>query len=89
MHSTLVKLPRSPKKKVAHRHGNHITLNGVFIGANLESNIHRVLDFKSAGVSKPLNMIRMGVLLVCQLELVTKFFASKVVSTSTINDDLD
>ena len=36
MYSLLVILPWAAKEHVAHRHGNHITLDGVFIRSNLE-----------------------------------------------------
>ena len=48
-----------------------------------------MLDFDSAGVAKPLNFVWMWVLRLGKLELGAKFFTCKVMTTPSIDDDLD
>ena len=48
-----------------------------------------MLDLDSAGVAKPLHFIRMWVLRLGQLELGAKFFTCEVMTTPSIDDDLD
>ena len=48
---TSIKLPWSPKKKVANEHWNDITLQSVFTSSNLEGNLYPMLDLDSAGAA--------------------------------------
>ena len=48
-----------------------------------------MLDLDSAGVAKPLNFVRMWLLRLGQLELGAKFFTCYIMTTSSIDDDLD
>ena len=48
-----------------------------------------MLDLDSAGVAKPLNFVGMWVLRLGQLELGAKFFTCEVMTTPSIDDDLD
>ena len=48
---TSIKLPWSPKKKVANGHWNDITLQSVFVSSDLERNLYPMLDLHSAEVA--------------------------------------
>ena len=48
-----------------------------------------MLDLDSAGVAKPLHFVWMWVLRLGQLELGAKFFTCEVMTTPSIDDDLD
>ena len=48
-----------------------------------------MLDFDSAGVAKPLHSVWMWMLFLEQLELGAKFFTCEIVTTPSIDDDLD
>ena len=84
-----IKLPWASKEKVANGHWNDVTLQSVFIGANFEGDLYSMLDLYSAGVAKPLHFVWMWVLRLRQLELGAKFFTCEVMTTSSIDDDLD
>ena len=86
---TSIKLPWASKKKVANSHWNDVALQGVFISANFEGDLYSMLDLDSAGVAKPLNFVRMWLLRLGQLELGAKFFTCEVMTTPSIDDDLD
>ena len=62
-----VELPRSSKEEMAYGHGNHITLQSIFVGADLEGDLDGVLHLKCAGVAKPLDLVGARVLLLDQL----------------------
>ena len=66
-----------------------VALQGVFIGANFEGDSYSVLDLDSAGVTKPLHFVWMWMLRFGQLELGAKFFTCEVMTTPSIDDDLD
>ena len=74
---------------MANRHGNHITLQGVFVGTNFEGDLYSVLDLYGAGVTKPLHFVWMWMLHLGQLELGAKFFTCEIMTTPSIDDDLD
>ena len=67
--STII-LPWASKNKVAHGHGYHITLKGVLVGANLERDLHGVLDSKNSGVVEPLDLVGVRMLRLDQMKLV-------------------
>ena len=48
-----------------------------------------MLDLASVGVAMPLNFVGMWVLRLGQLELGAKFFTCEVMTTPSIDDDLD
>ena len=48
---TTVELPWPTKKEVANCHGDHITLQSVFICTNFEGDLDRMLNSYSAGVT--------------------------------------
>ena len=70
-------------------HWNDIALQGVFVGTDLEGDLYSVFDLDSAGATKPLHFVWMWVLRLGQLELGVKFFTCEVMTTSSIDDDLD
>ena len=70
-------------------HWNDVTLQGVFVGADLEGDLYSVLDLYSAGVTKPLHFVCMWMLRLGQLELGAKCFTCEIVTTPSIDDDLD
>ena len=74
---------------MANEHRNNITLQSVFVCYDFEGDLDHVLDLYSAGVAKPLNFVGMWVLRLGQLEHGSKFFTCKVMTTPSINDDLD
>ena len=74
MHCTLAILPWTSKKQVTNGHRHHITINGIFIGSNLEGHLHHVLDLDGSGITQPLHMVWVWVLLKLQVRLITKFF---------------
>ena len=86
---TSIKLPWASKKKVANGHWNDIILQGTFVGANFEGDLYSMLDLDSSGVAKPLNFVGMWMLHLGQLELGAKFFTCEIVTTPSIDDDLD
>ena len=89
MYSLLVILPRAAKQHVAHRHGYHVTLDGVLIRADLEVDGDGMLYLDVALVTQPLDMVGVRMLAESEVELVTQLGARKVMATSTIYDDLD
>ena len=70
-------------------HWDDVTFQGVFVGADFEGDLYSVLDLDSAGVTKPLHFVWMWVLRLGQLELGAKFFTCEIMTTPSINDDLD
>ena len=66
---TSVKLPWPSKKEVANGHRKDITLQSVFLGADLERDLYSMLDLYGAGVAYPLNLVGVRVLHLDQLEL--------------------
>ena len=70
-------------------HWNDVALQGVFVGADLEGDLHSVLDLDGTGVTKPLHFVWMWMLRLGQLELGAKFFTCEIMTTSAIDDDLD
>ena len=62
-----VELPRSCKEEMAYGHGSHITLQCIFVGADLEGYLDGVLHLDGAGVAKPLDLVGARVLLLEQL----------------------
>ena len=76
-------------EKMTNGHWDDVTLQGVFVGADFEGDLHSVLDLYSAGVTKPLHFVWMWVLRLGQLELGSKFFTYEIVTTPSIDDDLD
>ena len=74
---------------MANGHWNDIALQGVFVGANFEGDLYSVLDLYGAGVTKPLHFVWMWMLRLGQLELGAKFFTCEIVTTPSIDDDLD
>src|SRR3954471_10866969 len=73
-HATII-LPRAAQENVAYGHGHHVAYQSVFIGADLERNFHGMIHLDGAGVTKPLDLVRVRVLLFDEVELGTKFFA--------------
>ena len=73
-HATII-LPRAAQEKVALGHRDHVAHQCVFISTNFEGNFHRVIHLNRAGVAKPLDLVGMGMLLLDEVELGTKFFA--------------
>ena len=67
--STII-LPWTSKNKVSHRHGYHITFESVLVGANLERDLHGVLDSKNSGVVEPLDLVGVRMLRLDQMKLV-------------------
>ena len=74
---------------MANGHWNDVALKGVFVGANFEGDFNSMLDLDSDGVAKPLHFVWMWVLPRGQLELGAKFFTCEVMTTPSIDDDLD
>ena len=74
---------------MAQRQRNYITLPGVLVGTNLERNMHGVLHLNGTGVAKPLDLVWARVLHLDQLELGAYFFTCQVMTTPSIDDDLD
>ena len=70
-------------------HWDDVALQGVFVGANLEGDLHSVLDLDGTGVTKPLHFVWMWMLRLGQLELGAKFFTCEIITTPSIDDDLD
>jgi hypothetical protein len=87
-HATII-LPRAAQENVAYGHGHHVAYQSVFIGADLERNFHGMIHLDGAGVTKPLDLVRVRVLLFDEVELGAKFFTCQVVATTAINDDFD
>ena len=83
-----VELPRSSKEEMACGHGNHITLQGVFIYANLEGDLNGVLNLDGTRVAKPLDLVGMRMLHLDQLYLGTQLFTFQIVATYSVDDDL-
>ena len=84
-----IKLAWASKEKMANGHRNNVALQGVFVGANFEGDLYSMLDLDSARVAKPLNFIWMWMLHLGQLELGAKFFTCEVMTTPSIDDDLE
>ena len=70
-------------------HWYDVALQGVFVGADLEGDLYSVLELDGARVTKPLHFVRMRMLRLGQLELGAKSFTCEVMTTPSINDDLD
>ena len=70
-------------------HWNNVALQDVFVGADLEGDLYSVLDLDGAGVTKPLHFVMMWMLHLGQLELGEKFFTCDIMTTPSIDDDLD
>ena len=70
-------------------HWDDVALQGVIVGADLEGDLHSVLDLDGTGVTKPLHFVWMWMLCLGQLELGAKFFSCEIVTTPSIDDDLD
>ena len=77
------------ENKVANGHWNDVALQSVFIGADLERDLYSMLDLYGAGVTKPLHFVWTWMLQLGQLELGAKFFACEIMTTSSIDDELD
>ena len=84
-----IKLPWASEEKVANGHWNDVALQGVFVGANFEGDLYSVLDLDGAGVAKPLHFVWMWMLRLRKLELGAKFFTCEIMTTPSIDDDLD
>ena len=84
-----IKFPWPSKEKMTNGHWNDVALQGVFVGADLEGDLHSVLDLDGTGVTKPLHFVWMSMLRLGQLELGAKFFACEIMTTPSIDDDLD
>jgi len=89
MYGSCIELPLSSKKHVTHGHWHDITLDSVFIWANLEGDVDFVCDLEGTIVMKPFDEIWMRMLHVWQLEFLTKFSACKVVTTSSMITFMD
>ena len=63
----VVELPMPSYEEMAHRHKNHITLQGVFVCANLEGDLNSVLHLNGARVAKTLDLVGMRMLHLDQL----------------------
>ena len=84
-----IELPWPSKEKMTNGHWNDVALQGVFVGADFVGDLYSVLDLDGAGVAKPLHFVRMWLLCLGQLKLGAKFFACEIMTTSSIDDDLD
>ena len=84
-----IELPWLSKEKMTDGHWNDVALQGVFVGADLEGDLYSVLDFDSAGVTKPFHFVWMWMLRLGQLEFGAEFFACEIMTTPSIDDDLD
>ena len=84
-----IELPWPSKEKMTNGHWNDVALQGVFVGADFERDLYSVLDLDGAGVTKPLHFVWMWMLRLGQLELGAKFFTCEVMTTPSIDDDLD
>ena len=84
-----IELPWSSKEKMTNGHWNNVTLQGVFVCTDLEGDLYSVLDLDGAGVTKPLHFVRMWMLRLGQLEFGAKFFTCEIMTTPSIDDDLD
>ena len=70
-------------------HWDDVALQGVFVGADFEGDLYSVLDLDGGGVTKPLHFVWMWMLHLGQLELWAKFFTWEIMTTSSIEDDID
>ena len=84
-----IELPWPSKEKMENGHWDDVALQGVFVGADFEGDLYSVLDLDSARVTKPLHFIWMWMLRLGQLELGAKFFTREIMTTPSIDDDLD
>ena len=84
-----IELPWPSKEKMTNGHWNDVTLQGVFVGADLEGDLYSVLDLDGAGVTKPLHFVWTWMLRLGKLELGAKFFTCEIVTTPSIDDDLN
>ena len=84
-----IELPWPSKEKMTNGHWDDVALQDVFVGADFEGDLYSVLDLDGAGVAKPLHFVWMWVLRLGKLELGAKFFTCQIVTTPSIDDDLD
>ena len=84
-----IELPWPSKEKMTSGHWNDVALQGVFVGADFEGDLYSVLDLDGTGVTKPLHFVWMWMLRLGQLELGAKFFTCEIMTTPSIDDDLD
>ena len=70
-------------------HWDDVALQGVFVGADFERDLYSVLDLDGTGVTKPLHFVWMWMLRLGKLELGAKFFTCDIVTTPSIDNDLD
>ena len=89
MDDSSIELPWPSKEKMANGHWDDVALQGVFVGADFEGHLYSVLDLDGAGVIKPFHFVWMWMLHLGQLELGAKFFTCEIVTTPSIDDDLD
>ena len=89
MDDSSIELPWSSKDKMTNGHWNDVALQGVFVGADFEGDSYSVLDLDGAGVTKPLHFVWMWMLRLGQLELGAKFFTCEVMTTPSVDDDLE
>ena len=57
-HTTII-LPRTTQEEVAHGHGYHAAHQTVFICADHEGNLHRMIHLDRVGVTKSLDLVGM------------------------------
>lgn len=84
-----IELPWPSKEKMKNGHWDDVALQGVFIGADLVGDLHSVLDLDGTRVTKPLHFVWMWMLRLGKLELGAKFFTCEIMTTPSIDDDLD
>ena len=89
VYDSSIEFPWPSKEKMKNGRWNDVALQGVFVGADFEGDLYSVLNLDSARVSKPLHFVWMWVLRLGQLELREKFFTCEVMTTPSIDDDLD
>ena len=74
---------------MANGHWSDVALQGVFVGTNFEGDLYLMVDLDSARVAKSLHFVWMWMLHLGKLELGSKFFTCEVMTTPSIDDDLD
>ena len=89
VYDSSIELPWPSKEKMTNDHWNDVALQSVFVGADFEGDLCSVLDLDGARVTKPLHFVWMWMLRLRQLELGAKFFTCSIMTTSSIDDDLD
>ena len=57
-----IELPWPSKEKMTNGHWNNVTLQGVFVCADLEGDLYSMLDLDGAGVTMPLHFVWMWML---------------------------